>query len=109
MDSSKVSTVDAWKKLTASDVPTEAKQGEKTEWDDLVAKKIAKKELFDNASGPLDQARLRAATASHSGDWLLVPQITAVGLRMTNETIRIATGMILGISICEPHFCPCGK
>ena len=31
------------------------------------------------------------------------------GLRMTNETIRIATGMRLGISICEPHLCPCGK
>ena len=28
---------------------------------------------------------------------------------MTNETIRIATGMRLGINICEPHLCPCGK
>ena len=78
------------------------------EWDNLVAKKIAK-ELLDNASGPLDQARLRAAAASHSGDWLLAPPITAVGLRITNETIRIATGMRLGINICEPHLCPCGK
>ena len=106
--SSKVRTVDAWKKLTASDVPTEAKQGKQKEWDDLVAKKIAK-ELLDNASGPLDQACLRAAAASYSGDWLLVPPITAVGLRMTNETIRIATGMRLSNSICKPYLCPCGK
>ena len=28
---------------------------------------------------------------------------------MTNETIRIATGMRLGIGICDPHLCPCGK
>ena len=28
---------------------------------------------------------------------------------MTNETIRIATGMRLGISICEPHLCSSGK
>ena len=67
------------------------------------------KELLDNASGPLDQARLRAAAAPHSEDWLLAPPITAVGLRLTNETIRIATGMRLGISICNPHFCLCGK
>ena len=108
MDSSKVRTVDAWKKLTTSDVPTEAKQGKQKEWDNIVTKKI-EKELLDNASGPQDQARLRAAAAQHSGDWLLAPPITAVGLRMTNETIRIATGMRLDISIHEPHLCPCGK
>ena len=55
VDSSKVSTVNAWKKLTASDVPTDAKQGKQNK----IAKKIAK-EILDNASGPLDQARLRA-------------------------------------------------
>ena len=108
MDSSKVRTIDAWKKLTASDFPIEAKQGKQKEWDNLVAKKIAK-ELLDNASGSLDQARLRAAAAPHSEDWLLAPPITAVGLRMTNETIMIATGMRLGINICDPHLCPCGK
>ena len=105
VDSSKVRTVDAWKKLTASDVPTEAKQGKQKEWDNIVTKNIAK-ELLDNAIGPLDQARLRAAAEPHSGDWLLAPPITAVGLRMMNETIRIATGMRLSISICEPHLCP---
>ena len=104
MDSSKVRTVDAWKKLPSSDVPTEAKQGMQKEWDDLAAKKIAK-ELLDNARGPLDQARLRAAAAPYFGDWLLAPPIAAVGLRMTNESIMIATGMRLGISICEPHLC----
>ena len=90
VDNSKVRTVNAWKKLSANDVPTEAKQEKQKEWDVLVAKKIAK-ELLDNASGHLDQARLRAAAAPHSGDWLLVPPITAEGLRMTNETIKIAT------------------
>ena len=77
-------------------------------WDDLVAKKIAK-ELLDNARGHLDQARLWAVAVPCSGDWLLAPPITAVELRITNETIRIATGMRLGFSICEPHLCPCGK
>ena len=74
----------------------------------LSPRRIAK-ELLDNASGPLNQARLRAAEVPHSGDWLLAPLITAVGLRMTNETIRIATEMRCGISICEPHLCPFRK
>ena len=52
---------------------------------------------------------MRAAAGPHSGDRLLAPPITAVGLRKTNETIRIATEMRLGINICEPHLCPCGK
>ena len=90
VDSSKVRTVDAWKKLTASDVPTEANQGKQKEWDTLVAKKIAK-ELLDNASSPLDQARLWAAAAPYSRDWLLVPPITAVELRITNERHRNET------------------
>ena len=34
VDRSKVRTVDAWKKLIASDVATEAKQGKQKEWDD---------------------------------------------------------------------------
>ena len=78
-DSSKVRTVDAWKKLAASAVPTEAKQG-KQKWDNIVVKNIAK-ELLDNASGPLNQARLRAAAAPHSGDWLLAPPVTALGYK----------------------------
>ena len=108
MDSSKVRTVDEWKKLTASDVPTETKQGKPKECDNIVAKKIAK-ELLENASGPLDQARLLAAAAPHFEDWHLAPSITVVGRLMANETIRIDIEMRLGISICETHLCPCGK
>ena len=31
------------------------------------------------------------------------------GLRMTNETIRVATGLKLGTKFCEVHEYPCGK
>ena len=64
------------------------------EWDKVITKKI-QVELFEKANSPLDKARLQAAMASHAGDWLLAPPITAVGLRMTNETIRVATGLRL--------------
>ena len=78
------------------------------EWDKVITKKI-QVELLEKANGLLDKARLRAATAPHAGDWLLAPPIIAVGLRMTNETIRVATGLRLGIKLCETHNCPCGQ
>ena len=44
----------------------------------------------------------------HAGDWLFATPITAIGLRMPNEIIRVAVGTRLGIRLCEPHTCPCG-
>ena len=30
------------------------------------------------------------------------------GLRYSNEAIRVAVGLRLGLNICESHTCPCG-
>ena len=57
----------------------------------------------------LDQARLRAVFSPHTGDWLNAPPITSVGLRLDNETLRIAVGLRLGSQLCLPHICPCGS
>ena len=32
--------------------------------------------------------------------------ISACGLRISNEAVRIAIGLRLGLNICEPHSCP---
>jgi hypothetical protein len=56
----------------------------------------------------VSRARLKAAFAAHSGDWLNAPPLSAVGLRMDNETLRIAAGLRLGTSLCAPHTCRCG-
>jgi hypothetical protein len=34
--------------------------------------------------------------------------LTTCGLRLSDEAIRVAVGLRLGLSICEPHKCPCG-
>ena len=47
--------------------------------------------LLDDDSNTLtDMARLRAAAAPYSGVWLHAPPITAVGLRFSDEAIRVA-------------------
>ena len=33
--------------------------------------------------------------------------ITACGLRLSDEAMRVAVGLRLGLNICEPHPCPC--
>ena len=37
------------------------------------------------------------------------PPLSAAGLRLDDDTIRIAVGLRLGTSLCLPHTCPCGK
>ena len=46
---------------------------------------------------------------THSGDWLKALPISAIGLRLDNETVRIAVGTRLGCNLCTPHTCVCGE
>jgi len=34
--------------------------------------------------------------------------VSSCGLRLSDEAVRVAVGLRLGASICEPHQCPCG-
>ena len=45
----------------------------------------------------------------HLGDWLAAPPITSVGLRLSDEQLRISVAHRLGFKACEPHTCGCGK
>ena len=47
--------------------------------------------------------------AEHSSDWLHAQPITAVGLRLNDEIVRISIATRLAARACEPHTCLCGK
>ena len=55
-----------------------------------------------------DKARLLAVAAPHSGDWLKALPISACGLRMSDEEVRIAVCLRLGCNTGLPHTCRCG-
>ena len=55
-----------------------------------------------------NQARLKAISFPHAGNWLLALPITSCGLRLNDETIRVVAGLHLGVPLCEPHGCPSG-
>ena len=44
----------------------------------------------------MDKARLLASKVPHSSDWLYALPITACGLRLSDEAIRVAGGLRLG-------------
>ena len=64
--------------------------------------------VWQSASTETDKARLTAIRAQHSSDWLFALPISASGLRLGDEAIRVTVGLRLGLNICEPHTCPCG-
>ena len=65
-------------------------------------------DLYARLPDPKNQARLRAVSAPHAGDWLLALPVTSCGLRLDDESVRVVAGLRLGVPLCEPHGCPCG-
>ena len=77
-------------------------------WDSIKAKSIANN-LLENAPDPRARARLLASASYESGVWLNVLPVSSLGLRMDDDTIRVAVGLRLGTSLCNPHICrQCG-
>ena len=65
--------------------------------------------LLENAPDARCRARLLAASTKEAGAWLNALPISSLGLRMDDDTIRVAIGLRLGSSLCRPHVCAhCG-
>jgi len=68
-------------------------------WDSsLVASDRAQVQSF--LDSPLQLASFLAATARHSGDWLFVLPIASCGLKLDDETVRVAVGLRFGLDLC---------
>src|SRR6218665_1745852 len=78
-----------------------------SKWDQPLLQKTSS-DLFHPLTEKHDQARWRAVTAQHAGDWLHSLLITSCGMRLSDEALRVAVGLRLGANICEPHTCACG-
>jgi hypothetical protein len=66
-------------------------------------------QLLNKASTKEDEARLRAASVKHAGDWLNVLPSTQLGTHFTDDTFRISMALRLGSDIFYPHRCRCGQ
>ena len=61
--------------------------------------------LLSEAADDTERARLLAVAAPESGAWLRALPVSALGLRMDDDTVRIAVGLRLGAPTCGPHQC----
>lgn len=72
-------------------------------WDKITA--VKSDSLFHHGDNEHDQVHLLVSGSQHSEDWLNAFPITAVGLLLSDETIRVTVGLRLG----SRHRCTCGK
>ena len=102
--------IEAWTSLlpTPVDPPSGVASYHQKCWDSPVVEGCFKSLLLSADSRA--RARLLAGKQKESGSWLDAPPVSALGLRMTNDSIWIAVGLRLGAPLCIPHNCPlCGN
>ncbi|HSN24572.1 MAG TPA: reverse transcriptase domain-containing protein, partial [Methylomicrobium sp.] len=87
--------------------PSGSDAGQQRAWDKAVVE-AEYNYLFNCYTDPIHKARLRAAAAPHSGDWLHALPIAACGLRLDNDSVLVAVGLRFGCALCQIHTCPCG-
>src|SRR6218665_3340254 len=58
---------------------------------------IERAAVWSSNNDPLNQARLGAVSSPHSGDWLLTIPVASGGLGLSNEAVRVAVGLRLGL------------
>ena len=63
--------------MAKQDVPEEPANGFQRIWDLRVAT-VVHQDLLSRCVSEVDTARLKTASASHAGDWLNAPPVTAV-------------------------------
>ena len=93
-----------WTSMTSAPFPTGTAAHKQHNWDSPVVEST-RNQLLSNQT---DRARLLAVSGENSSDWLHALSISNCGLRLSDEAIRVAVGLRLGTSICQPHTCPCG-
>jgi len=100
--------VEAWKTRAGEDTLTSKGVGQQRQglWDEPCCKK-SWENLLSSAPDDANRARLLAAAAEHSGDWMNAVPITAIGLKLVDDAVRIAVGLRLGASLTLPHACRC--
>ena len=79
------------------------------------AQKLWTKPVFNHVYGKLlnsfskfDCKRLKCYTGKFQSSWLNALPSVPLGLKLSNEQLRISLATRLGSKVCEPHVCKCG-
>ena len=78
------------------------------EWDSILYEDIYKK-LLSKETVPAERARLLAVASEQSSNWLNAIPVPNLGLKLDDQSLRLATGLRLGSELVVPHRCTCGQ
>jgi len=95
-DKSIESTESIWTNLSNSSKPAAELHHIQKAWDGRIAENH-RSLILSRASCDVDKARLLAVSYPHAGHKLHAPPITAVGLRLSDEAVRVAVAHRLGL------------
>ena len=95
-----------WQTRCDAAVPDPARAGVQKAWDAPVVSR-KREELLSAAQNQAGRARLIAAAAPHSGDFLHAVPCSSIGTRLDDTSLRIAVSLRLGATMCAPHSCVC--
>ena len=96
----------SWQTTYNKPIPSETSAAKQRSWDNPIVKRDFT-DLLLNHTNDYNKARLLAASAKHSADWLNALPIISCGLRLDDEAVRVAVSLRLGVDICQLHTCFC--
>ena len=91
----------SWKNLSNSDIPSEPAIRFQKVWDKVVATSVYN-DILSRWTGVTKQARHKAAKAPRARDFMNAPSIASVGLRHSNEEIRVTVKYDLALPSANP-------
>ena len=98
----KDSALSAWKSDLPGETPLPTSPSRQKSWDTPKIEHLFGT-LLSSCEDPDSKSRLLAARSSGSGARVSVPPVSSHGLRMSNDKVRIAMGLRLGIPVSLPH------
>ena len=87
--------------------PTDASRFTQKAWDKPIFQRQYD-ELLSCVTSDSAKARLLASASPGASAWLTPPPLPTLGLKLSNEQLRIAIALRLGAPICAPNRCKCG-
>jgi len=68
----------------------------------------ARQQVEESKSDATQKAQFLAASAPHSGDWLLALPVASCGLKLDYDAVRVVVALHLDLNLGAAHTCRCG-